>query len=67
MSTGKASREKREDSPSMSGETGEDIGAVTSDTSDNANMFCRVRKRDKIFTDMVGRNHLRIFNKRPVC
>ena len=31
MSMGKASRKKGEDSPSMSRETGEDVGAITSD------------------------------------
>ena len=38
MSTGKASRKKGEDSPTMSGETGEDVGTLTSDTPDNANV-----------------------------
>ena len=63
MSTGKASREKGEDSPSMSGETGEDIWAVASDTPDNANMFCRVGERDKIFADFYGRNSLPVLDK----
>ena len=63
MSTGKASWKKGEDSPSMSGEMGEDVRAVTSDTPDNANVFCRVGKRDKISTDIDGRNNLPILDK----
>ena len=47
----------------MSGETGEDVGAVTSNTPDNANVLCRVGKRDKIFTDFDGRDSLPILNK----
>ena len=63
MSMGKASRKKGEDSPSMSGETGEDVGAVTGDTPDNANVFCKFGKRDKISTDFDGRNNLPILGK----
>ena len=63
MSTGKASRRKGENSPSMSGETGEDVAAVTSDTPDNASVFRRLGKRDKISTDIDGRNNLPILDK----
>ena len=63
MSTGKARGEKGEDSPSMSGETGEDVGAVTSNTPDNANVLRRVGKRNKISTDFDGRDNLPIINK----
>ena len=63
MSSGKASREKGEDSLSMSGEAGEDIGAVAIDTPDNADVFCRVGKRNEIFIDFDWRNSLPILNK----
>ena len=63
MSSGKASREKGEDSLSMSGEAGEDIGAGAIDTPDNANVFCRVGKRNEIFIDFYWRNSLPILNK----